>query len=58
MLFADSHGLVFYTKDETQAEIRVQFRHNKKFNATMQDGSVRTFDKTITDSEIIHLLKR
>ena len=54
ILFADAHGIVCYTKDEATDNYRVQFRHNKKFNAAMSDGSVRTFDNKITNAQIQH----
>ena len=57
ILFADARDIVFHTKDTSQSP-RVQFRHNKKFNATMQDGSVRTFDEKITDGEIKYQVNR
>ncbi len=51
IVLAESMSLVVYAVGYTD-DCRVQYRHSNKFNATMADGSARTFGTTLTAAQL------
>jgi len=51
IILPEGMSLVVYAIGYTD-DYRVQYRHAKKFNATMADGSARTFGTTLTAAEL------
>ena len=57
IILAEANEVYFDKVDATLTQgARIQPRHNKKFNAAMGDGSVRTIDTNLTSKQILRSL--